>query len=141
MSSIRLVCHSVRYIRLFWRKFYQLPQENEESDPLVWQKAAKQLTWHNQLELAGFYQKHCDGIEHKASAWFYVTYKDELNNHQPTTNQNDRLYSFPWLVYPILLHIYDRHCEDDETDLTILVTKRRKKNRRRRSERRKRQRT
>jgi hypothetical protein len=131
------VLHYVRYIQMFWQDFYQSPKENEELDLLVWQKAATQLTWHNQLDLADFYDKHFNHVECKASAWFYVTYEEELHNNEIVVQQSDRLYSFAWLVYPVLLHIYDRCRDDSETSFVIRRTKRKKKNRRRRRKRQK----
>ncbi|CAF1156330.1 unnamed protein product [Rotaria sordida] len=124
-----------KYIQLFWQEFYQLCMKNEDIEPQIWQEITQKLSWHNQLVLADFYETHSIYVEQKASAWFYVTYKEELNNDGNMTNQQNRLYSFAWLVYPVLFHIYDHHHNDDNISFEIRH-KKRNKNRRRRGHRR-----
>ncbi|CAM4955855.1 unnamed protein product [Rotaria socialis] len=121
-----------KYIQIFWQEFYQLSMEDENVEPDFWKKVSQQLSWHNQLVVADYYEKHSIYVEQKASAWFYVTYKEELNNHGDMTNQQGRLYSFAWLVYPVLLHIYDCHRNDDKTSFEIRHKKRNNNRRRRR---------
>jgi hypothetical protein len=126
------IFYSTRYIQLFWQEFYQLSTENEDIDPHIWQKVAQKLSWHNQLVLADFHEKYSINVEQKASAWFHITYKEELYNDRNMTNQRDRLYSFAWLVYPVLFHIYDHHHNDNDTDFEIRHKKRHKNRRIRR---------
>ncbi|CAF3858814.1 unnamed protein product, partial [Rotaria magnacalcarata] len=121
-----------KYIQIFWQEFYQLSKEDENIEPDFWKKVSRQLSWHNQLVLADYYEKHSIYVEQKASAWFYVTYKEELNNHGNMTDQQGRLYSFAWLIYPVLFHIYDYHRNDDKTSFEIRHKKRNKNRRRRR---------
>ena len=119
----------VRYLRLFWEEFYQSNDESDEEKE-KWIEVSKKLTWKNQTIM---FEKHyqmplLDEVKKKASAWFGVTYgpwmkyakkkQRDMNKRQtiPINNQEvqtqsrfNRLFSFAWLVYPVLLEIYNEN--------------------------------
>ena len=111
-----LVISVNRYLRIFYEEIYH--------GEISWSEASKKLTWNNQLNWFSFYSKNeltkSTEIAKKASAWFRVTYKwlnkqtnekrnrkrknQKVNNHQQISQ---RLLSFAWIVYPILMKVYD----------------------------------
>ena len=103
----------LRYIQHFWQEFY-LPSrsaesalEEQEPSARLWQTVSSQLTWHNQLECADFHQKHPTQVDQKGSAWFYVTYQERRKKKPAAENKREEFFSFAWLIYPVLFHIYD----------------------------------
>ena len=90
-----------------------------------WSDVTKKLTWQNQLTLFEFYIGYeitkNNEIMKKASAWFRVTYKwligekrskkkSQRKRRRPEENNNQqRFLSFAWIVYPVLMEIYDKH--------------------------------
>ncbi|CAF3867800.1 unnamed protein product [Rotaria sp. Silwood1] len=117
-----------KYLRLFWEEFYQITKDdentNQENDIVIWKEVAKHLKWKNQLDLLEFYKNNVNRNEvyKKASAWFLVTYKSwiqlikqtkqkakklkNINNNQQQQHFRG-LFSFAWLVYPVIFQIFD----------------------------------
>jgi hypothetical protein len=114
-----------RYLHIFYEEIYhRAMHEQELIEETSWSEASKKLTWNNQLDWLSFYNKNeitnSTEIAKKASSWFHVTYKwlnnqtkdkrnrkrkhRTVNNHQQISQ---RLLSFAWIVYPILMKIYD----------------------------------
>ncbi len=117
-----------RYLRIFYEEIYhRAMNEQELIEETSWSEAAKKLTWNNQLHWFSFYNKNeittSSEIAKKASAWFCVTYEwlnnqtkekrnrkrknQRVNNHRQGQKISQRLLSFAWIVYPILMKIYD----------------------------------
>ena len=101
---------------------------------IQWSDVSKQLIWKNQLDLFAFSNQteitNDSEIMKKASAWFRVTYKwlhsqmkkirtnnkRKRKNRMPNTQQQgpnkpQPLLSFAWIVYPVLMKIYDNKQE------------------------------
>ncbi|CAF0923174.1 unnamed protein product [Rotaria sordida] len=116
-----------KYLRLFWEQFYQITKKEENTDQenkiVIWKEIAKYLTWKNQLTSLEYYRSDLNRNEiyKKASAWFLVTYKSWIQlikyNRQKdkkikNTDNNQQhfrgLFSFAWLVYPIIFQIFDQ---------------------------------
>ena len=115
-----------RYLHLFWQEFYQSEQEE-----VTWSTISEKLTWKNQLDLLEFHltAPPFEEINKKASAWFRVTYEPWMaymkrkQKNQPdgqgqrTVQDRYRgLFSFAWLVYPVLLKIFQERedtCNND----------------------------
>ncbi len=104
-----------------------------------WVDISKKLTWKRQLDWFTFYHKieitNDSEIAKKASAWFRVTYQwlyNQLKQNENkkikrdrTTTDNERIQqqnqlrsqrflSFAWIVYPILMKIYDENTTNTE---------------------------
>ena len=146
-----------RYLHIFWREFYEQEcsgatvrdpneaEEDEESDASKWSAVSKKLTWNNQYDLLAFNdrQEACgEKVKKKASAWFRTTYEPRIR-HIHEMDQDNKSYrrecpeffSFAWLVYPVLLYIYQENCPD--SDDAFRVTKRVGRKRRRHMRKRK----
>jgi len=119
-------------LRIFYEEIYQHANDDGQlTETFQWSDALKKLTWKNQLILFSFYSRKettdDSEIMKKASAWFQVTYK-WLNNQtkpiktnrkrrNPATNNQEQQYrykyqpllSFAWIVYPVLMKIYDNN--------------------------------
>ncbi len=114
-----------RYLRIFYDEIYHHAMDKHELiEETSWSEASKKLTWHNQLHWFSFYNTNeintGSEIIKKASAWFRITYKwldnqtkkkrnrkrknRKQNNHQQKSQQ---LLSFAWIVYPVLMKIFD----------------------------------
>lgn len=127
-----------RYLHLFWKEFYEseyseatngdpnevAEEEEEQSETFRWSAVSKKLTWKNQYELFAFSnrQELCgEKVKQKASAWFGVTYIPwarhiwEAGNNTVTRVYTE-LFSFAWLVYPVLLDIYRENHPDSEEE-------------------------
>lgn len=133
--SIRIpfIVGSCRFLQMFWREFYEMDDSsNDESDEddtkISWSKVKKELTWKNQFELLAFYQRkeNCvERVKQKASAWFTVTYEPwrrylqqaqrSLKSDQKPVKY-DGLLSFAWLVYPVLLTIFQEKNDTEKTN-------------------------
>ncbi|CAF4083207.1 unnamed protein product [Adineta steineri] len=130
-----------KYLRIFYEEIYNHAHDADQLlETVQWADVSKKLTWKSQFDLFLFNSK-CDitidsEIMKKASAWFRVTYKSfydqmkekktsrkrkksrmannrEQNSNQHYQNKFDRLLSFAWIVYPILMKIYDtKHPSD-----------------------------
>ena len=132
----------LRYIELFWHEFY-LPSisveaavDEQESSASLWKTVSSKLTSHNQLDHADFYQKNTIQVEQKGSAWFYVTYQEQRKKKRTAVNKRKEVFSFAWLIYPVLFHIYDNPrqasvSEDQHADREPRKKKRGRGNRRR----------
>lgn len=122
-----------RYLAQFWQIFYRSTGISEDEDQMDWSKISSKLTWKNQLDLFEFHSitPEYDEVEKKASAWFRVTYEpwlDYIKKKQPgatatkitlTNPVHERyrgLFSFAWLVYPILLRIFQQREDTLHTD-------------------------
>ena len=115
------ICISIRYLRLFWQQFYQ-PTDESEEETTKWSEISKKLTWKNQLDIFEYYKRGnlYDEVKKKASAWFQITYEPWItyvkkNRKNKPENQQERfkgLFSFAWLVYPVLLEIFDEKRND-----------------------------
>lgn len=118
---------------------------------MKWSKVSKKITWKNQLN--GFPHDDTETLEEvkkKASAWFRVTYepwilymkkyrKDKkkkqtnMNNQQTRQQQQQReyfkgLFSFAWIVYPVLLEIFDEKNEEFQAKKETKKKKKKTKN-------------
>ena len=102
--------------------------EEREASAKLWHTVSSEVTWHNQLECANYHEKHPIQVEQKGSAWFYVTYQEQRKKKQTAENKREEFFSFAWLIYPVLFHIYDNHGEQSNRQ-------RRKKQRRTRRHR------
>lgn len=123
-------CMFIRYLRLFWEQFYVTKDESShEGEGKKWSDRLKQLTWKNQLDKFEFEgeQGLVEEVKKKASAWFRVTYEPwifqinkykkkqgknlkQITNQQQKEDSNDfkpPLFSFAWIVYPVLLDMCD----------------------------------
>jgi hypothetical protein len=138
----------IRYLRLFWQEFYQSTDEpEEEEEDVKWSEISKKLTWKNQLEIFEYHNqtKSYEEVQKKASAWFRITYepwmkyvkknrknkkknKNRLINNQQAEQQErfKGLFSFAWLVYPVLLEIF-KEKEKDANNNTESKKKKKKK--------------
>lgn len=124
---------------MFWREFYlassissTTDEEKAEKDR-IWHETARKLTWHNQLDLADFYEKHTIAIEQKASAWFHVTYHESKRKkkNRDMRSKREKFYSFAWLVYPVLFHLYDHPRKETSSDAVHDKRKRKRRHQRR----------
>ncbi|CAF4753912.1 unnamed protein product [Rotaria sp. Silwood1] len=135
-----------KYLRLFWEEFYQLTDESQE-ETAKWSDISKKLTWKNQLDLYQFHNEMIlpDELKKKASAWFHITYdpwiihinkyqknKKKKQNKFPNDQQTEQptrfqgLFSFAWLIYPVLLKIFDEN-QKNASETTVSNTKRKNK--------------
>lgn len=106
------ISHSVKilqnkYLHIFYKDIYEdLAKKNEEIRS--WSETSKDLSWKKQLNWFEFHTKTDFSIDNelakKASAWFTVTYNPEQKKHSIETQP---LFSFAWIVYPILMKIFD----------------------------------
>jgi hypothetical protein len=133
-----------RYLRLFWQEFYQSEDEEEE---VKWSEISKELTWKKQIRVLEFHNLTAsfEEVKKKASAWFRVTYepwmiyikkyqknKNKTRNIPPNNQQEEEheqfkgLFSFAWVVYPVLLDIFSENEPMNNTE-----TKKKKKKKRR----------
>jgi hypothetical protein len=117
-----------RYLRSFYEEIYHREMDKQElMEEKSWSEASKKLTWHNQFHWFSFHSKNeitiNSEIAKKASAWFCVTYKwlvnqtkmkrntkrmnRDNNNHTTIQQKYHGLLSFAWIVYPILMKIFD----------------------------------
>ncbi len=121
-------------MRIFYEDIYQHANDNGQlTEKFQWSDVLKKLIWKNQLTLFSFYNRedvrNDSEIMKKASAWFQVTYQWLNNQTKPTKNSTKRrnpmtdnqqqnpeqqyrykyqpLFSFAWIVYPVLMKIYD----------------------------------
>ncbi len=90
------------------------------------------------MDIFEFYKKTKlnDEVKEKASAWFRITYEPWIayvkkirKNKQE--NQQERfkgLFSFAWLVYPVLLEIFDEKRNDSKDNTEPKKRRRKKKN-------------
>ncbi len=142
----------IRYLRLFWQEFYPStdePQEEEEEEEEVkWSEISKKLAWKNQLEVFECYNrtKSYEEVQKKASAWFRITYEpwmkyikqnrknkkknqNRVMNSQPAEQQQrfKGLFSFAWLVYPVLLEIFKEKEKDTNNNTESKKKKKKKK--------------
>jgi hypothetical protein len=112
-------------------------------------KISKKLTWRNQLEVfeidgpATSYEE----VKKKASAWFKTTYEPWMihiekyqktlkkNRYMLRTNEREEkqvhqryngLFSFAWVIYPVLLRIFQEK-EDDSKNNTQSKKNKRKR--------------
>lgn len=126
---------------MFYEEIYhQAMNKQELLDNVPWSSASKTLTWKSQLRWFESLNKNeitiSSEIIKKASAWFRVTYKWLINQTKPTKKNKKRnrkrknrikknqeqqnrfksppLLSFAWIVYPILMKIYDIKQESTE---------------------------
>ena len=126
--------------------------EDEQSEASRWSAVSKKLTWKNQYELFAYSNRHevCGAkVKQKASSWLGITYEpwarpirqaerfnSALNNQENNTyiREYPRLFSFAWLVYPVLLDIYRENHPDseDEFHVTKRAGRKRRKHRRKR---------
>ena len=125
-----------RYLRIFYDEIYHHAMHKQELiEEVSWVEASKKLKWSNQLHWFSHHSKNeittASEIAKKASAWFRVTYKwlgnqtkknekkkkkrknPKKNIQQQLHSQRkfQRLLSFAWIVYPILIKIYDDKTE------------------------------
>jgi hypothetical protein len=115
-------------------------------ESVQWSDVLKKLTWKNQLDLFTYCSKNeitnDSEVCKKAAAWFRVTYK-WLNNQAKRSKKNKKrnrkrknrmannqrqnqerenrykpqpLFSFAWIVYPVLMQIYDEKQESKSTE-------------------------
>lgn len=143
---------TIRYLHIFWEQFYQ-PISDESTDKpqeetTKWSEISKKLTWKNQLDVFEFHDQTAlyDEVKKKASAWFHVTYDPWMkhmkknsrntianrnmhaNNQQTEQHQQSKeLFSFAWLVYPVLLKIFDEKENDSKNDTELTEKKKKKK--------------
>lgn len=132
----------IRYLRNFYEEIYhQANEKGELRHPIAWTEASKELKWQNQLNWYSFLNKdettNTSEIMKKASAWFRVTYKwisnkleakkkgrnrkrknrmtDQQQQNQELKNRkkSQPFCSFAWIVYPVLLEIYDEKQNSD----------------------------
>ncbi len=137
-----------RYLRDFWEEFYQ-PVDEQQKDTVKWSEISKELTWRNQFELFECRNNEstsCEEVKKKASAWFHVTYdpwiKYMKKNKKNTTNNRNAhgnnyesekqqrfkdLFSFAWLIYPVLLKIFDEKENNPNNDTELKKKKKKKK--------------
>jgi hypothetical protein len=123
-------------LHIFYKEVYHHANDEQELiETVPWSDVSKKLTWKNQLDWFTCYTgiKITNGSEiaKKASAWFRVTYerlnnqtkqsrkkRNRKRNNRMENNQQQnqevqdpykvrRLYSFAWIVYPVLMKIYD----------------------------------
>ncbi|CAF1676730.1 unnamed protein product [Rotaria magnacalcarata] len=125
-----------KYLHLFWEEFYQVTDESQD-EQVKWSEVSKQLTWKGQIDVLTFNDKESvlEEAKKKASAWFRVTYQtwiiqinkyrksqknkpNTLTNNQQTEEPKDfkELFSFAWIVYPVLLEIYDETRSNAESN-------------------------
>jgi hypothetical protein len=103
------------------------------------------LTWKNQLDLFEFHNQPASfgEVKKKASAWFRITYerwmiyirKSQKNKNKNRNNQQEEqheqfkgLFSFAWVVYPVLLDIFNENEPMNNTESTRRKQKKRKHN-------------
>jgi hypothetical protein len=90
------------------------------------------------VDIFEFYKKTklYDEVKEKASAWFrisyepWITYVKKIRKNKPE-NQHERfkgLFSFAWLVYPILFEIFDEKKNDPKNNTESKKKRRKKKN-------------
>ncbi|CAF3958164.1 unnamed protein product [Rotaria sp. Silwood1] len=115
-----------KYLTLFWKEFYQVTDESDE-EKVSWSEISKKLSWKNQVDIYEYYNRMTlsDAVKQKASAWFHTTYESwikrietyrKINNKKRNKSMDNQrtkqfarfneLFSFAWLVYPVLLNIY-----------------------------------
>ncbi len=132
-----------RYLRLFWQEFYQSSDEEE----VKWSEISKKLTWKNQLDVFEYDNRTAsfEEVKKKASAWFRITYepwmiyikKNQKNKNKnrniPPNNQREQqheqfkgLFSFAWVVYPVLLDIFSENQPMNNTKSNRRKQKKRK---------------
>ncbi|CAM2712695.1 unnamed protein product [Rotaria socialis] len=125
-----------KYLHLFWEEFYQVANESQD-EQVKWSEVSKKLTWKGQIDLLKFNDKESELEEakKKASAWFRATYQTwiiKINKYRksqknkPNTLANNQqteepkgfkeLFSFAWIVYPVLLEIYDETQSNAESN-------------------------
>jgi hypothetical protein len=132
----------ISYLRIFWEQFYK-PTSDESTDETQEESTEgseilKKLTWKNQLERLEYHDRMMfyDEVKKKASAWFHVTYepwiiymkknnrnkmknRGNFTNNQQAEQQRFRgLFSFAWIVYPVLLAIFTEKKEQDSMNST-----------------------
>ena len=115
-----------RYLHIFWEPFFQSEELNDNDGATGatsrWSTASKKLSWNTQMQLLENDNelRACEEeIKKKASAWFRVTYEPwmiHLRRHSRMNtrsaagsdppNQQRQLFSFAWLVYPVLFSIF-----------------------------------
>ena len=134
----------LRYLAHFWQIFYQSIGRSEDEERVDWSKISNKLTWKNQLDLFEFHSitPDYDEIEKKASAWFRVTYEPWIAHVKrkqegrtrteaasirvyPEQERYRGLFSFAWLVYPVLLRIFQQR--EDTLDSGRGLTRKRKR--------------
>jgi hypothetical protein len=138
-------------LRIFWEQFYKPTSEDSadesQEETTNWSEVSKKLTWKNQLERLEYNGRMMayEEVKKKASAWFNVTYEPWMtymkknnrnkmknrdwprHNHQAEEQQRFKgLFSFAWIVYPVLLAIFKEKNEQDE--MNNMESKKRKKN-------------
>ncbi len=148
----------IRYLRIFWEQFYQ-PRNSESTDEpqeetTKWSEISKKLTWKNQFDVLEDHDQitSFDEVKKKASAWFHVTYDPWIkymkkngrssmkNRHMSTidhrTEKEQRfkgLFSFAWLIYPVLLKIVNQKEDDSMNDAESKKKRKKKKNNRKKN--------
>lgn len=134
----------LRYLAHFWQIFYRSTGASDGEEQVDWSTISNKITWKNQLDLFEFHSTTPDyeEIEKKASAWFRVTYEPwitHVKNKQgkgtrtntsstrdhPEQERYRGLFSFAWLVYPVLLRIFQQR-EDTLDNNTSLKRKRKR---------------
>jgi pterin-4a-carbinolamine dehydratase len=144
---------TIRYLRIFWEQFYQSTTDESENEAqeetTKWSEISKKLTWKNQLERLEYHDrmKFYEEVKQKASAWFHVTYepwikytkrncsktkrsRDRFTNNQQAEQQPKQfkgLFSFAWIVYPVLLEIVSEKQGDLENNTESKNKKKKKK--------------
>jgi hypothetical protein len=141
-----------RYMRIFWEQFYQPRSDGSTDEPEVetekWAEISKKLTYKNQLDIYEFHHQTMsnDEVKKKASAWFHVTYDPWMkymnknsrstmrnpnmaaNGHETEKQQRFKgLFSFAWLVYPVLLKIFDEKENNSKNDTELKQKKKKKR--------------
>ena len=96
------------------------------------------MNWANQIGYYDFITKQGinDEIKKKASAWFRVTYdpwiayvkKSRKKRQEDVHHRYEGLFSFAWIVYPVLFSIYDMNKSDPGYDMKNKKKKKKKKN-------------
>ncbi|CAF1284475.1 unnamed protein product [Rotaria magnacalcarata] len=125
-----------KHLHLFWEEFYQVTDESQD-EQVKWSEASKKLTWKSQIDTLEFYEKLSvmEEAKKKASAWFHATYEPwiiKINKYRKsqkkkpslfTNNQQteepkrfDDLLSFAWIVYPVLMKIYEETQNNAESN-------------------------
>ncbi|UJR07128.1 hypothetical protein I4U23_011416 [Adineta vaga] len=118
-----------KYLHIFYEELYQHAfDKGQLNEDFQWSDVFKKLNWKNQFNLFEYYNKdqitNENEIMKKASAWFYVTYKwfiDQIESSKKSkkrhrkrqkpneNNQQPSFFSFAWIVYPVIMEIYDNN--------------------------------
>jgi hypothetical protein len=129
-------------LRVFWEQFYQIVDDESKEETSKWSLASKNLKWDNQFTLFEFHNKiesDMKEVKKKASAWFRVTYNPWIayirqNNKTKNQRQSEaqqwqfrELFSFAWLVYPVLLNIFEEKQKDAMSNKESKKRKKKKK--------------